>query len=93
MSLKIKNFYLLRHTDPSGISGTGIVALGVVFPNGQVVFQWVTYRNSIEIYSSMENLIEIHGHSGNTEVVYGLPPCQEEHKKPRKGRTKRILAP
>lgn len=41
----------------------------------------------------MENLIEIHGHSGNTEVVYGLPPCEEDAEKPRKGRTKRFLAP
>ena len=73
MSLRIKNFYLMRHKDVSGISGVGVVAVGTIFPNGQVVFQWVTYRSSIEIYASIDNLIEIHGHNGCTEIVFGDP--------------------
>lgn len=64
----------MRHKDVSGISGAGVVAVGVVFPNGQVVFQWTSYRSSIEIYASIDNLIEIHGHSGNTEIIFGDPP-------------------
>ena len=87
MSLKVKTFYLLRHEDINGLSGVGPVAVGVVFPNGQVVFQWTTYRNSIEIYSSIENLIEIHGHEGKTEVIFGCPPSPDD--KPKKVRKKK----
>lgn len=78
MALKVKTFYLLRHKDVNGLSGTGPVVVGVIFPNGQVVFQWTSYRNSIEIYSSIENLIEIHGHEGDTEVIFGAPPSPDD---------------
>ena len=74
MSLRVKAFYLYRHEDISGLSGTGVVAVGCQFPNGRVVFQWCTYRSSMEIYDSLENLIEIHGHNGATEVVFGDVP-------------------
>jgi hypothetical protein len=74
MSLCGKPFYLNRHSDPSGLSGTGIVAVGFVFPNGRIIFQWVTYRSSMEFYDTMDNLLEIHGHGGSTEVVFGNPP-------------------
>lgn len=87
MALKIKPFYLLRHEDANGISGTGVVALGSQFPNGKIVFQWVTYRSSMEIYESMENLVEIHGHEGRTEVIFGDPPSPDE--KPKKSRKKK----
>lgn len=74
MALKVKPFYLFRHEDASGLSGTGVVAVGAQFPDGQIVFQWVTYRSSMEIYRSLENLIEIHGHEGKTEVIFGDCP-------------------
>lgn len=96
MALKVKPLYLLRHEDQSGLSGTGVVAVGCQFPNGRIVFQWVSYRSSIEIYDSLENLIEIHGHEGKTEVVFGDCPSPNkdiENKKPRKGRSRRMLAP
>ena len=79
MTLRVKPFYLYRHEDASGLSGVGVVAVGAVFPNGQVVFQWVTYRSSMEIYASMDNLTEVHGHGGKTEVIYGEP--SEKHLK------------
>jgi hypothetical protein len=84
MALAIKNFYLMRHEDAGGISGTGIVAVGSIFPNGKVVFQWVTYRSSMELYDSIENLIEIHGHGGKTEVIYGCPPDPDAKPKRKK---------
>lgn len=87
MSLKIKTFYLLRHKDVSGISGTGIVATGCIFPNGRVVMQWCSFRSSLEICESLENLIEIHSHGGATEVVMGDPPSPDD--KPKKTRRKR----
>ena len=81
MSLKVKPFYLLRHDDQSGISGTGIVAIGCQFPNGRIVMQWCSYRTSLEICDSLDNLIEIHGHNGKSEIVFGDPPSTENKSK------------
>lgn len=70
---EIKRFYLNREVDESGVSGTGIVAVGVVFPSGQVVLHWVSKRTSAKslgIYEDMEDLEEVHGHKGATEVIW-----------------------
>lgn len=85
MSYKVKPFYLLRHTDGTGLSGTGIIAVGVVWPDGQAHMQWISFKKSFEMHDSVENLIDIHGHNGATELIYGNPPCNDKPvKKPRK---------
>ncbi len=73
MSLVLKPFHLFRHEDASGISGTGIVAVGVVWPNGRATMHWISYRSSSEDHASIDSLMEIHGHGGKTEIVYGVP--------------------
>lgn len=78
MSFKIKPFYLLRHADINGLSGTGVVAVGVVYPNGRAHMQWVSFKTSFEMHDSVENLIDIHGHNGATQLIYGDPPCEED---------------
>lgn len=40
MSQHSLRFELHRDTDVSGVSGVGIVADGVVFPDGTAVLQW-----------------------------------------------------
>jgi len=37
--LRARRFYLDRRTDVSGVSGTGIVAHGVVWPDGTVTIR------------------------------------------------------
>jgi hypothetical protein len=69
----MKEFYLLRKEDESGISGTGIVARGVVLPSGTVVLEWQTFHSSIAIYKNMEDIQSIHGHEGKTIIVAGAP--------------------
>jgi hypothetical protein len=81
MGLSVKNFYLVRDEDVSGISGTGVIGVGVIFPNGRVVFQWASYRTSLEIVESIDNLMEIHGHEGRTKLVYGCPDDKPKRKK------------
>jgi hypothetical protein len=88
MSLKIKTFHLMRHTDHSGLSGIGIVAVGVVWPNGKAHMQWTSFRASFEIHENVENLMEIHGHNGSTELIWGDPPCDDD--KPKKIRKKKV---
>lgn len=76
----IKEFYLLRKQDESGISGTGIVARGVVLPSGKVVMEWCTFHSSITIFSNIEDVNSIHGHHGKTEVIFGQPKKKKRTK-------------
>jgi hypothetical protein len=64
----MKLFYLERLIDDSGVSGTGKVAEGVVFKNGEAALHWLGKRSSITIYHSIDELVEIHGHGGHTQL-------------------------
>lgn len=63
-----KRFYLERLVDHSGISGTGVVAWGVIFPDDACVLHWVGELNSTAIYANIETLMRIHGHEGSTHL-------------------------
>jgi len=66
----MKTFHLLRIEDESGISGTGIVAEGVVFSEGKCVLVWLTKFKSITVYDSIQELENIHGHNGKTIIEW-----------------------
>lgn len=63
-------FQLHRDEDQSGVSGTGIVAEGVLFQSGKVVLSWLTENTSLGIYDSAQIMEIIHGHGGKTRVVW-----------------------
>jgi hypothetical protein len=63
-------FELHRDVDSSGVSGTGIVAQGVEFDNGQCAMSWLCQWQSVAIYPDISTLEAIHGHNGNTRVVW-----------------------
>lgn len=63
-------FQLHRIEDESGVSGTGIVAEGVVFTSGKCAMCWLTKHTSVAVYDSIADLEAIHGHNGKTRVVY-----------------------
>lgn len=63
-------FTLVRDEDESGVSGTGVVADGVRWPDGHVALHWRTKYTSTAVYESMETLRCIHGHGGKTRVVW-----------------------
>lgn len=67
-----KMFVLNRIEDESGVSGTGVVAVGFIFPNGQCVLSWLTDKTSIAIYPDIETVKAIHGHNGKTQVIQML---------------------
>lgn len=69
MNLRI--FLLVRTNDVTGVSGNGIVAAGMEFPDGHVVMRWLVgeHRSSVT-WDSMESLEKIHGHGGATRVVW-----------------------
>lgn len=66
----MKLFYLNRVEDETGVSGVGYVAGGVEFPDGKVVMRWFTATASTAFYDSIQDVVEIHGHGGKTQVVF-----------------------
>ena len=60
----------MRIADSSGVSGLGEVAEGVEFTSGKAVLSWITKLRSVAIYDSMEELVAIHGHEGDTIIEW-----------------------
>ena len=85
-----KEFYLKRIEDESGVSGTGIVARGVVLPSGKAVLEWQTFHTSLCIYQNIQDVEAIHGHHGKTLLIMGNPNDNEQQQ-PRKssGKTRK----
>ncbi len=67
---EMRFFELIRDEDISGVSGIGLVAVGVVFPSGKVVVEWLGSRNTFGIYDDLADVEHIHGHGGKTRVVF-----------------------
>lgn len=66
-------FILRRIEDPTGVSGTGVVADGCVFPaaaNGGVAMRWRGEVNSVGVYKSVRDVKRIHGHDGATRIEF-----------------------
>ena len=61
---------LMRDEDPSGVSGVGRVAVGVVFPSGKVVLEWLGSYSTFGIYDDLGQVEQIHGHGGKTRIVF-----------------------
>lgn len=62
----MRKFVLDRKVDVHGTSGTGVVAEVIEFSNGQVVVAWLGSRPSVEVHSSLRQVMDIHGHGGKT---------------------------
>lgn len=67
---RVHTFVLKRLEDVSGVSGTGRVAEGIVFHDGQVALSWYGRFHTIEILPSILSVMEIHGHNGKTNVIW-----------------------
>lgn len=66
----MRRFFLKRLEDPTGVSGTGVVAWGAILPSGKCVLEWTTQYRSIAIYDSPSEIVMIHGHEGRTVLVW-----------------------
>jgi hypothetical protein len=66
----LRVFQLLRDEDPSGVSGVGQVAVGVMFPSGKIVLEWLGSHNTFGIYDDLKRVEHIHGHGGKTRIVF-----------------------
>ena len=78
----MKMFTLHRHTDVTGISGTGVVAEGVQFSDGTVAVRWLNLagaaadrgvRPTTALHDDIDSDEALHGHDGNTISVWQHP--------------------
>lgn len=65
-----RRWRLVRNTDVNGISGTGVVAYGVQFPDGTVAYRWNSDTATTVVADSIETVASIHGHDGATVVEW-----------------------
>jgi hypothetical protein len=70
----MKKFYLLRHEDVHGNSGTGVVAEGIIFDTGSVAMTWLSLITTVTIYKNIKDVMRLHSHEGRTEVVVEPAP-------------------
>jgi hypothetical protein len=82
----MRQFELHRKIDVSGVSGVGVVAVGMQFgkaldiiwpdgvhtqlPAGWVRLDWHTAVSSTGLYGSAEEVVALHGHGGATSLVW-----------------------
>lgn len=72
-------FRLDRAIDHTGASGVGTVADGVVWPDGTVTLRSRGAYASTVIWDSLDAAVAVHGHGGDTSVVWAdgtevMPP-------------------
>lgn len=67
-------FTLHREEDPSGVSGTGVVAEGWESSSGDwVVLLWLSTTPTLGIYRDIREVELLHGHEGKTRIVWDTP--------------------
>jgi hypothetical protein len=66
----MRQFYLERQEDVSGVSGLGRVAEGCQFHNGWVALTWYGEHLSLYWYPDMATVERLHGHQGRTLVAW-----------------------
>lgn len=83
-----RTFTIHRDHDVTGISGTGHVADGVIFPDGTTVVRWRDLggdaaqrgvRPTTVVFESIESVEALHGHGGATRIVWGAATATCKH--------------
>lgn len=75
-----RRFELHRTKDITGVSGTGVVADGLEFPDGVVALRWRGgFPTSVVFHDrGIESVRQVHGHGGATRIVWLDPPDGED---------------
>lgn len=72
----MKRFILIRETDPTGISGTGLVAEGVEFTDGTVAMRWLRLHThhpvqpTTVLHPDIDNVEALHCHGGTSRIAW-----------------------
>lgn len=73
-----RTFGLIRDHDVTGISGTGRVADGVLWPDGTVSVRWRGDRPSVVHWGGLDDVEHVHGHGGHTRIAWDDEPFDED---------------
>ncbi len=69
----IRLFSMYRIGDTSGVSGTGLVLLGTIFPDGRTVVQWICPPDpgDTQVRSTFQKFLDVHviSHPDNNTVI------------------------
>lgn len=70
--MSARRFELHRDTDVTGVSGTGVVAEGIVFTGGVVALRWLSkWPTSVVFHDrGVQAVKAVHGHGGSTRIVW-----------------------
>lgn len=63
-----RRFMLVRVEDETGVSGTGVVAWGLEFPDGHAVTRWNSKIAQTCAWDSIADVVAVHGHDGKTRI-------------------------
>lgn len=73
-------FALYRHDDVHGVSGEGVVAYGIRWPNSlgaSVVYRWTSSPRTTQRADKIKHVRQIHGHGDKTVVLWlDEPPIE-----------------
>jgi hypothetical protein len=75
----MRTFEMVRDTDVTGLSGTGVVAEVVEFSDGTVAMRWLDdgvseanrdrgVRATTVLHESLQSVTALHGHNGMTHL-------------------------
>jgi hypothetical protein len=67
-----RRFVLMRDEDETGVSGTGVVAEGVLFSGDVAALRWTSQWPTSVVFHDrgMEAVEAVHGHGGKTRIVW-----------------------
>lgn len=68
-----QRFHLERTVDLTGVSGTGRVADGILWPDGTATLRWRGPRPSTVHWDHLDDAEHVHGHGGATTIVWDDP--------------------
>lgn len=80
-SNRIRTFHVIRDEDMSGVSGTGVIAEGVLWSNGHVDVRWLSIHKITEHAESVAEWVAVHGHEGRTKIVFDDEVETDEEKR------------
>lgn len=73
-----RRFALHRRYDVTGVSGTGTIAFGTLYPSGRVTLAWVCSDvRSVSVYDDVAEVEQVHGHGGLTDIRWIDPDPAE----------------
>lgn len=74
---------MVRNSDETGVSGTGVVLDGVVFPNGMVSICWRSQTPSVTFFRSFVEFKHVHidAHPTNDTEVHWKKTVDDEVEK------------